>query len=85
VIDSVEHISADSGKRLVLPQLPKVNKARAEHLKINNNDAIQRQPWLGLVEAVAFVDIVRRQKLQTRNRIALISLDSTLEIALKEL
>ncbi len=85
VIDSVEHISADSGKRLVLPQLPKVNKARAEHLKINNNDAIQRQPWtLGLVEAVAFVDIVRRQKLQTRNRIALILLDSTLEIALKE-
>ena len=38
----------------------------------------------GLVEAVAAVDIITRQKLETRNRIALILLDSNFEIALKE-
>ena len=42
-------------------------------------------PWtLGLIEAIAAVDVINRQKLQTKNRIALILLDSNFEIALKE-
>ena len=42
-------------------------------------------PWtLGLVEGIAAVDILSRQKLETKNRIALILLDSNFEIALKE-
>jgi hypothetical protein len=46
---------------------------------------VRDQPWtLGLVEAIAAVDIITRQKLDTRNRIALILLDSNFEIALKE-
>jgi hypothetical protein len=42
-------------------------------------------PWtIGRVEAMGLVDIVSRQKLETRNRAALILLDSNFEIALKE-
>jgi len=42
-------------------------------------------PWtVGLVEAMAAVDMITRQRLDTRNRIALILLDSNYEIALKE-
>jgi hypothetical protein len=71
--------------KLILPTLPRVNKPRSEKLKAKNKDQIQDQPWtLGLVEAMAAVDIVTRQKLQTRTRIALILLDSNFEIGLKE-
>jgi hypothetical protein len=43
------------------------------------------QPWtVGLVESIAAVDVIRRQKFQTKNRIALLLLDSSFEIALKE-
>jgi len=78
-------VSAQQGKKLVLPPLPMVNKPHFEALKAQNKTQIEDQPWtLGLVEAVAAVDIISRQKLQTRNRIALILLDSNFEIALKE-
>lgn len=72
-------------KRLILPPLPSVNKPRVEHLKAQNKTQIHDQPWtLGLLEAVAAVDIIVRQRLETKNRIALILLDSNFEIALKE-
>jgi hypothetical protein len=46
---------------------------------------MKEQPWtVGLVEAIAAVDLIRRQKFQTKNRIALLLLDSCFEIALKE-
>lgn len=56
-----------------------------EQLKAWNKRQIHEQPWtLGLVEAFAAIEIVSRQKLQTKSRIALILLDSSFEIALKE-
>jgi len=69
-----------------------VNKPRVEHLKAQNKTQIHDQPWtLGLLEAAAAaaaaaaaVDIIVRQRLETKNRIALILLDSNFEIALKE-
>ncbi|NKE69829.1 ATP-binding protein [Candidatus Manganitrophus noduliformans] len=73
------------GKRLILPPLPKVNTPHVEALKAKNETKIANQPWtLGLVESVAAVTILFRQKLETKNRIALILLDSNFEIALKE-
>ena len=70
---------------LVLPPLPRVNKLQVEKLKSLNRTQIHDQPWtLGLVEAMAAVGIIGRQRLETRNRIALILLDSNFEIALKE-
>lgn len=81
----INPVSAQQGKKLVLPPLPKVNKPHFENLKAKNKTQIHDQPWtLGLVEAIAAVDIITRQKLETQNRIALILLDSNFEIALKE-
>lgn len=72
-------------RRSYLPPLPQVRKPRVEHLKANNKQLVYDQPWtLGLLEAIAAVDIICRQKLETKNRIALILLDSNFEIALKE-
>lgn len=84
-IQEIDPVTAEAGKRLVLPPLPKVNKPHFEVLKAKNKQQIRDQPWtLGLVEAMSAVDIIGRQKLETRNRIALILLDSNFEIALKE-
>jgi hypothetical protein len=77
--------SAGSAPRFVLPALPRVNKARVDRLKEANKSVINKQPWtLGLVEAIAATDIVLKQRFDTKNRIALILLDSSFEIALKE-
>ncbi|WP_295168406.1 ATP-binding protein [uncultured Brevundimonas sp.] len=84
----VHEIEADeitARGRIVLPPLPKTRKPQIEKLKSRNKAAIRQQPWtLGLVEAFGAVDVIIKQKLETRNRIALILLDSNFEIALKE-
>ena len=54
-------------------------------MKATNQRPITKAPWtLGLVEAMAAVTVIKRQQLETKNRIALILLDSNFEIALKE-
>jgi hypothetical protein len=74
-----------TAKGIVLPALPRVNKPRTERYKAVNEIQISQQPWtLGLVESLAMVDVVERGRLETKNRISLILLDSTFEIALKE-
>lgn len=75
-----------SNRKIVLPKLPRVRKLpRIEVLKEANKTVLQNQPWtLGLVEALGLVDIITRQSLDTRNRAALILLDSNFEIGLKE-
>jgi hypothetical protein len=71
--------------RIILPKLPRAKRGPTETLKRNNKATIENRPWtLGLVEAIAAVDIIQRQHLETKNRIALILLDSTFEIGLKE-
>lgn len=71
--------------KLVLPPTPRINKSHADTLKRMNRKRIYEKPWtLGLIEAMAAVDIIVRQRLETKNRIALILLDSNFEIALKE-
>jgi hypothetical protein len=74
-----------AGKPVLLPPLPRIRRPRVEQLAIRNKTVVEQAPWtLGLVEAIAAVDAVRRQPLETKNRHALILLDSTFEIALKE-
>ncbi len=78
-----EHVTIKNP--LVLPPLPRVNKPQVEKLKSRNKAQIHAQPWtLGLVEAMAALEVIARQRLETKNRIALILLDSNFEIALKE-
>lgn len=51
----------------------------------NNKKIFQNKIWtVGLCESVVTVDWILKQKFEQRNRIALILLDSTLEIAFKE-
>ena len=84
-IEPIDPTEATNGGRLNLPPLPRVNKRHSERLKEANDEAIRDQPWtLGLIEAIAAVDIILRQRLETKNRLALIMLDSNFEIALKE-
>jgi hypothetical protein len=70
---------------VVLPPLPKTKKLYVQTLTFKNRKQVADRPWtLGLIESIAAVDILGRQKLETKNRIALVLLDSTFEIALKE-
>jgi Histidine kinase-, DNA gyrase B-, and HSP90-like ATPase len=79
-IKDAQHI-----KKSYFPPKPKAVKHRIDHLRENNQQIMRAEPWtVGLVESVAAVDMIRRQKYQTKNRIALLLLDSSLEISLKE-
>jgi hypothetical protein len=76
---------ASAGARLILPDLPKDSRPRGTRQKKRNQAQTENQPWtVGLVEAIDAVDILERSPLETKNRISLILLDSTFEIALKE-
>lgn len=84
-VQQIPASEAAPGKKLILPPLPRVQKPHSEQLKAKNKQQIEDKPWtLGLIEAVAAVDIIGRQRLTTGNRIAMILLDSNFEIALKE-
>jgi hypothetical protein len=57
---------AGVGKKLVLPVLPRVQKRHHEQLRAQNKEVIAAKPWtLGLLEAVAAVDLIARQRLET--------------------
>lgn len=72
-------------RKIALSVLPIARKTQLEKLKQRNRSTIKNMPWtLGLVEAMSAVDISLRQKFETKNRIALVLLDSNFEIALKE-
>ena len=85
-IQTVDPEEATSTRKKILPKLPRSrNPSHIVLLKEHNKKRINEQPWLlGLVEAMGFVDMLRRQKYETSNRLALILLDSNFEIALKE-
>lgn len=83
--EDVAPAASGSAPRLIFPPLPRVNKTRVEHLMERNKSVLRSKPWtVGLVEAMAATDVVLNQKLDTKNRIALILLDSNFEISLKE-
>jgi len=85
IIEAFTAAEIAPGKRLNLPDLPRVNKPQVEHLKAANKKTLKDAPWtVGLIEAIAAVDVIKRQRLDTKNRIALVLLDSDFEIGLKE-
>lgn len=75
-----------ANRKLVLPQLPRVRKlAKEDELKKRNQKILKDKPWtLGLVEASGAIELVQKKRWVTSNRIALVLLDSNLEISLKE-
>ncbi len=68
-----------------LPDLPKTRQTYGEKLKSKNEEIVKKWPWTqGLYESLVAIEVIARQKLAQRNRIILILLDSTIEIAIKE-
>lgn len=84
-IEKIDPVGSDGRTSLVLPPIPRLRREGIVDLKSDNATQIKEMPWtLGLIEAIGAVEVIKRQKLQTKNRIALILLDSNFEIALKE-
>jgi hypothetical protein len=83
IIDPAE---IETGRKITLPDLPRTrNVPMMADLKERNKKIIDNQPWtLGIIEAMGMLEIVIKQKFDTKNRVALILLDSNFEIALKE-
>jgi len=72
-------------KKVHLPPVPRVRVSHIEGLLAHNETSTTKMPWtLGLVESIGLVDVIMRQRAQTRSRAALILLDSCLEIGFKE-
>jgi hypothetical protein len=70
---------------LRLPPLPKSKPRYGDRVKQANIQVAKTKPWVvGLYESIIAVDLIFKQKLEQKNRICLILLDSTLEIAFKE-
>lgn len=72
-------------RKSLLPPLPKVRPRYAEIITQQNKSVVEKKPWTrGLYEGVIAAELIVKQRLEQKNRIALIVLDSTLEIAFKE-
>ena len=68
-----------------LPPLPKPRPRHREIITHDNRAVAKQKPWTqDLYEGVFAADLISKLRLEQKNRIALIILDSTLEIAFKE-
>lgn len=77
--------SFPSAKKSYLPPLPKSKPRYGDLVEKTNRRIAKEKPWTkGLYESIIAVDLITKQKLEQKNRISLILLDSTLEIAFKE-
>lgn len=84
VIDVQVPTFSSTSKSYLVP-LPKVNVKYIDYVKKVNTKVERSKPWTkGLYEAMVVVNSVAKQRLETKNRITLILLDSNLEIAFKE-
>jgi Histidine kinase-, DNA gyrase B-, and HSP90-like ATPase len=74
-----------AAKKSYLPPMPKSRPRYADLVVHVNQTVAKKKPWVrGLYEGVIAADLIAKLQLEQRNRIALIVLDSTLEIAFKE-
>ena len=72
-------------KKSFLPPLPKSRPRYGDVIAQKNRNVAKRKPWTrGLYEGVIAADLIFKQQLEQKNRIAFIVLDSTLEIAFKD-
>ena len=74
-----------TAKKSYLPPMPKSRPRYGDLITDANKTIAKKKPWVkGLYEGVIAADLIAKQHLEQRNRIALIVLDSTIEIAFKE-
>lgn len=78
-------VDFEKPRQSYLPKLPKFRPRRHENLIQRNKDRFRERPYLrGTLEGLIAVDLARKFPLESANRIALIILDSTFEIAMKD-
>lgn len=84
-IVQIEIDSFPTANKSYLPPLPKSKPRYGDLVKKANRKIAKNKPWTtGLYEAIIAVDMIFKQRLEEKNRICLILLDSMLEIAFKE-
>ena len=84
-IEEVKVGDFPKAKKLYLPPLPKSRPRYGDIILQVNRIVGKDKPWTtGLYEGIIAVDLISNKRLQQKNRINLILLDSTLEIAFKE-
>ena len=84
-VEEVKITNFPDAKKSYLPPLPKSRPRYGDLIAQANRTVVKAKPWAtGLYEAIVAVDTISKQRLQQKNRICLILLDSTLEIAFKE-
>jgi hypothetical protein len=72
-------------RRSYLPALPVAKPRYFARVTMENRSLTASKPWcVGISEAMIAVELISKQRFMQKNRIVLILLDSTLEIALKE-
>ena len=85
VIEEIELDDIGSVEKLYLPALPKTRPRYIDIVKNDNKGIGKKKPWTrGLYESIIAFDMIFKQNLEQKNRICLIILDSTIEIAFKE-
>jgi hypothetical protein len=84
----IEHVPIDdfpAVKKSFLPPMPKSRPRYGDVIAQKNQSIVKDKPWVkGLYEGVIATDLITKQRLDQKNRIALIVLDSTLEISFKD-
>lgn len=84
-IEDIGKVDFPNVPKTFLPPFPKSRPRYADIITTKNRKIGTNKPWtIGLYEAVIAVDFLSKQNLQQKNRISLVILDSTLEIAFKE-
>lgn len=74
-----------TAKKSYLPDLPASKPRYPDLIKQANKTVVKDKPWSkGLYEGIVAVDLLFKRRLDEKNRICLILLDSTIEIAFKE-
>jgi hypothetical protein len=77
--------SAASIPKSYLPKPPPSKPRLPQRLLAANSDILEKKPWsTGLLESVIALEAITKLPLSQKNRIGLIVLDSTVEIAYKE-
>jgi Histidine kinase-, DNA gyrase B-, and HSP90-like ATPase len=79
-IDDFEQV-----RKSFLPPLPVKREKYSVSIQKANERVLERKPWArGAVDTDLAVEVIQKQKLDQKNRIILILLDSSLEIAFKD-
>lgn len=84
-IEEVHIVDFPAVTKSFLPPLPKSKPRYGDIITQKNKGIAKKKPWArGLYEGIIAADLISKQPLEQKNRVALIVLDSTLEIAFKE-